>query len=126
MSSPIVHIELPANDTKAASEFYSNLFGWKIDHDPNFDYYQFRPESGPGGGFVNPSPATEMNIAYEPGKVLVYVASDDIEASLAKAESLGAKTVLPKTEIPGVGWFAVFSDPTGNNIGLYTSKAQVE
>ena len=49
-------------------------------------------------------------------------ATDDIDASLAKAESLGGKTVIPKTEIPGVGWFGFFSDPTGNVVSLYTSK----
>ena len=126
MSAPIVHIEIPASDTKAASEFYSSLFDWKIEHDPTFDYYQFRPGSGPGGGFVNTGPASEMNIAYEPGDVLIYVDSDDIDKSLAKAESLGAKTAMPKTEIPGIGWFAVFTDPTGNKIGLFTSTTPMQ
>ena len=52
--------------------------------------------------------------------MLVYVGTDDIEASLAKAESLGGSTIVPKTEIPGQGWFAVFTDPTGNRMALYT------
>jgi predicted enzyme related to lactoylglutathione lyase len=28
---------------------------------------------------------------------------------------------MPKTEIPGFGWFGMFMDPTGNRVGLYTS-----
>jgi predicted enzyme related to lactoylglutathione lyase len=46
--------------------------------------------------------------------------TDDIDSSLAKAESHGGKNVTPKTEIPNTGWFGFFSDPTGNLIGLYT------
>ena len=38
-----------------------------------------------------------------------------------RAESLGAKTLMPKTSIPGIGWFALFADPTGNQVGLYTT-----
>jgi uncharacterized protein len=37
------------------------------------------------------------------------------------AESLGGKILMPKTEIPHVGWWAAFADPTGNRIALYTS-----
>jgi predicted enzyme related to lactoylglutathione lyase len=49
------------------------------------------------------------------------VNSDDIEADLDKSVSLGAKIVSSKQEIPGVGWFGIFEDPTGNKIALYTS-----
>jgi predicted enzyme related to lactoylglutathione lyase len=31
--------------------------------------------------------------------------------------------VVPKTEIPGIGWFGVFTDPTGNKVGLYTAQS---
>ncbi|MBV9707198.1 MAG: VOC family protein, partial [Chloroflexi bacterium] len=42
-------------------------------------------------------------------------------ASLAKVEELGGKTVRSKTEIPNTGWFAIFTDPTGNTIALFTN-----
>jgi hypothetical protein len=51
--------------------------------------------------------------------VVVYIGTDDIEASLAKVEKLGGKTVTPKSEIPGMGWFALFTDPSGNLVGLF-------
>jgi len=47
--------------------------------------------------------------------------SEDIEADLKNAESLGASVVFPKSEIPGTGWYGMFKDPTGNIIALYTS-----
>ncbi len=49
---PIVHLEISAKDPAAASKFYADLAGWKIEVDPNFNYYQFTAEGGPGGGFV--------------------------------------------------------------------------
>ena len=115
---PIVHIEFSASDREAAGQFYGQLFGWKISQDPEMDYAMFESQEGFGGG-LNP-----VKEDYPAGTVMVYVGTDDIEATLAKAETLGAKTVVPKSEIPGMGWFAMFSDPTGNVIGLYTAMNQ--
>jgi predicted enzyme related to lactoylglutathione lyase len=112
---PIVHIEISAKDLKKAGEFYSELFGWTIQQLPEMNYATFDALEGPGGGF---NPVNDENPA---GTVLVYVGTDDIQDSLAKAEKLGGKTIVPKTVIPGMGWFAVFEDPTGNRIALYTN-----
>ena len=118
---PIVHIELSAKDPKAAGKFYSDLFDWTIQYDDKLNYVQFRIDEALGGGF-NPVGQTESaGFQTNPGDVLVYVGTDDIDASLARAESLGGKIVAPKMEIPGIGWFGVFEDPTGNKVGLYTS-----
>ncbi|MBI5288171.1 MAG: hypothetical protein HY873_04295 [Chloroflexi bacterium] len=53
-----------------------------------------------------------------PGYVTFYVAVDDLAASLARAETLGGKTIVPPTPIPNVGAFAMFEDPEGHMIGL--------
>jgi predicted enzyme related to lactoylglutathione lyase len=53
--------------------------------------------------------------------VVIYIDTDDIDEMLGRIEAAGGKTLLPKTEIPGMGWFAFFADPTGNRIGLYTT-----
>ena len=110
----IVHIEIPGKDTKAAGKFYGDLFGWKIVHDEDMNYTMFGEEGEIGGGF------TQVEENNPVGRVVVYVSTDDIEASLAKAEELGGKTVVPKSEIPMTGWFGIFTDPTGNYVGLYT------
>ena len=113
---PVVHLEISASDTKAAGKFYEKIFGWKIEVDEKLQYVQFMPEEGGiDGGF---NPVDDNNPA---GSILPYVGTDDIEAALAKAESLGGKTLVPKSEIPGMGWFGIFMDPTGNRVGLYTS-----
>ncbi len=120
---PVVHIDIPANDPKASSKFYADAFDWKIHSDPNFDYHMFQAEGGPGGGFTKTGESMGP-YRYNPGDVLIYIGTDDIDASLAKVTAHGGKTVLAKTEIPGVGWWAVFSDPTGNKIGLFTGMSR--
>jgi predicted enzyme related to lactoylglutathione lyase len=112
---PIVHIEFSADDREAAGQFFNSVFGWQIEQMPEMDYATFTTEGGPGGG-LNPVKDT-----YPAGTVTVYIGADDIEATLAKIEAHGGKTVVPKSEIPGVGWFAFFTDPTGNQIALYKS-----
>ncbi len=122
---PIVHIEFPAADPGAAAKFYADAFDWQLQVDPSFDYHMFSAEGGPGGGFVKVgATAGPGTVDYKTGEPLIYIQTDDIEASLAKIESLGGKTLLPKTEIPQVGWWALFADPTGNRVGLYTSTSQ--
>ncbi len=112
----IVHIEIPAADTAKAAQFYQALFGWKTTHDEKMDYTMWEPAEGPGGGF-NP-----LGEQVKPGDVLIYIDSTDIEADLKQVVKLGGMIVRPKSEIPGVGWFGIFKDPTGNMIALYTSK----
>jgi len=112
----IVHIEIPSKDDTKAAKFYRDLFGWKIERDEAMKYTMWEPAQGPGGGF---SPLGET---VKPGDVLIFVDSPDIEADLKKAEELGGKILTPKTEIPTIGWFGVFKDPTGNKIALYTSR----
>ena len=111
----VVHIEIPTANQEAAAKFYSELFNWKITPMPEMNYTMWDPEEGPGGGFP---PISDESPA---GRVTVYIDSDDIEADLKKVEQLGGKTVHPKMEIPGMGWFAIFQDPSGNVLALFTA-----
>jgi predicted enzyme related to lactoylglutathione lyase len=110
----IVHIEFSTNDREATGKYYSDLFGWKVNQIPEMNYATFSTDDGPGGGF---NPVNDSNPA---GTTMVYVSTDDIDATLAKAASLGGKILVRKTEIPKMGWFGVFQDPDGNSVALYT------
>jgi len=113
----IVHVEIPSADPDAAGKFYSDLFGWKTSSMPEMNYVMW--EAGEGDEYGGFPKVSDENPA---GQVLVYIASDDIDADLKKAEKLGGKIVHKKTEIQGMGWYGVFQDPTGNVLALYTSK----
>ena len=108
----VVHIEIPTRNHEESIKFYKGLFGWKMEHFPDMHYTTWEADEHPGGGFSEGS---------KPGEVLIHLNSDNIEADLKKAKSLGAEIVREKTEIPNIGWWGVFRDPTGNQIALYTS-----
>lgn len=114
MGNPVVHWELAAKDPQKASEFYAQLFDWKINHHPEMQYWMAHTggEGGIDGGIMAPQ-------GDAPNFVTFYVLVDDLDAYLAKAESLGGKTIMGPMPIPGVGSCAMFQDPAGNCIGLY-------
>ena len=110
MANPVVHWEIGGRDLDGLAEFYRKLFGWEtVGFDA--DYRLVNLEEGVGGGLMR---CREGMPAY----VTIYVAVDDLDASLAKVRDLGGSPLLPPTPIPGVGAFALFQDPAGNTIGI--------
>jgi predicted enzyme related to lactoylglutathione lyase len=112
MTHPVVHFEIGCKDSKQTQDFYSSLFDWKIE------------QMGPAG-MINTGDKSGIqghinSLGHEPHQyVTIYVQVEDIGACLAKAGKLGGKTLVPATDIPGMGQFAWFSDPGGNIIGLW-------
>lgn len=51
--------------------------------------------------------------------VTIYVQVNDLHAYLTDAGKIGGKTLVPPTEVPGMGSFAWLADPDGNIIGLW-------
>jgi predicted enzyme related to lactoylglutathione lyase len=115
MANPFVHVELNTTDLPKAKEFYSKLFNWNLEDVPmpHGTYTLIKPGNGTGGGMMtHPMPGA-------PSMWLAYVQVDDINTSTDKARSLGANVVVPPTEIPSVGWFSIFQDPTGAMLALF-------
>jgi len=114
----IVHFEIPSKDHDATKKFYSELLGWQFQAQPmpggNGEYHStYFNETGIGGGL---SDISEHN---QPGDVIVYFGTDNLDADLKKVEELGGKVAMPRTEIPGMGSFAVFEDVVGNRLALW-------
>jgi predicted enzyme related to lactoylglutathione lyase len=119
MPNPFVHVELNTTDLKKAKDFYGKLFSWKLEDMPMGDmgtYTMVGVGEGTGGGMMkNPVPGA-------PSTWLAYVAVDDVAAFTKKAKSLGATIMKDVTEVPGAGWFAIITDPTGAPLGLWKPK----
>lgn len=118
MKNAFCHIEICTTNLKKAEKFYAELFGWKIQSEVMGKYSLFETPSPPGGGLA------EVKEVKPGDSLMLYVEVDDIEKYLKKAANLGGKQVSPKTEIPQVGWYGVFSDLDGNKIGLFTGLAK--
>jgi uncharacterized protein len=111
MAHPVIWFEVIGKDSAALSKFYGDLFDWKIDPAPQ-GYYMFTPEGDRPSGGVGKDPSGGS------GHVTFYAEADDLQATLDKAESLGAKTVMPPTEPMEGTTIALFADPEGHVVGL--------
>jgi predicted enzyme related to lactoylglutathione lyase len=116
MANPFVHVELATTDVAKAKSFYRSLFDWKLndmDMGGGMTYTLVEVGEGTGGGIMqHPMPG-------QPSTWLAYVGVDDIRAATDKAKSLGATIVRDVTEVPDVGLFSIFIDPTGATLALW-------
>ena len=103
--------ELGTNDTPKAGQFYSNLLGWTREEFSGgpIEYTMFRNGDRAAGGMYRITP--EMGPI--PPHWLVYFAVDDCDAKVQKATELGAGVMKPADDIPGIGRFAILTDPQG-------------
>jgi predicted enzyme related to lactoylglutathione lyase len=111
--------ELMTRDVEAAKKFYAELLGWSMEEMPMAEgpYIVLRAgDKGVGGMMVMPSNVP----AHVPAHWASYVTVDDVDAVAKKAEELGAKTIVPPTDVPGVGRFCTFQDPEGAVLSVMT------
>ncbi len=113
MANPFVHVELATNDVARAKEFYSSLFDWKLDEVPGMEYTLINVGEGTGGGIMK-TVQPDCHPYW-----MAYVLVDDLKAATEKARTLGATICKDITEVPGMGWFSIFTDPTGATLALW-------
>jgi uncharacterized protein len=113
-------VEVGTTDRLAAKNFYSKLFGWTAEDmpmGPDMTYTIFRIGGKDVGGAY---PLMKEQIdAHVPPHWMLYVKVESADAAAAKAVQLGAKQIVPPSDIPNVGRFAVLQDPTGAHISIF-------
>ncbi len=117
MGNPLCHFEFLTNDPDKCKAFYSKVFDWEYQGAPGSDEYTLiNTGSEPGGGMMKrPDPCPMPMVG-------VYFLVDDIDETLAKVTEAGGNVVMPKMEIPNIGWIAVFVDPENIGIGIFQGK----
>jgi hypothetical protein len=101
--------ELSTQDDKKALAFYEKVFGFGHDEMPmpQGTYYMLKQGDKMRGGL------SKAMDAATPAMWMQYVKVADCDASAAQATRLGARIVVPPSDIPTVGRFAMFIDPQG-------------
>ncbi len=124
MSGRVVHFEIPFDDAERAQAFYRDAFGWDLTDVPGMSYTL--ASTGPTGdqgatepGYINGGLLRRQNPDDSP---IVVIDVDDIDAALAKVESLGGQTLLGRQAVGDMGWAAYFKDVEGNSMGLWQSR----
>jgi predicted enzyme related to lactoylglutathione lyase len=123
MGQPVVHFEIIGKDGEKLRSYYSELFGWEIDADNPMNYGIVQREGNVNADGVGIGGGIGTGPDGYAGHVTVYVEVPDVEAALAKAESLGgSRTMGPETVTDGVE-VGLFTDPEGHVIGVVKSAA---
>jgi predicted enzyme related to lactoylglutathione lyase len=124
MDHTIVHFEIPADDVEKLRKFYSELFGWKIEKMPGpVEYWGIATvpvnEKGmPERPGVNGGMMKRQNPEHKP---VNYIAVESVDEYVKKIEALGGRVIVPKMEVPGIGWWASALDPEGNQFAIMQS-----
>jgi predicted enzyme related to lactoylglutathione lyase len=124
----VVHFEIPTDDHPRAKRFYGDVFGWELrDMPAGGDIYTFamttpmdgdmqHTESGAiNGGMFQRSPQLPIS------SPVITIGVDSIDEHMPRIEAAGGVMIVPKGEVPGMGYYAYFKDTEGNLMGLWES-----
>lgn len=112
----VVHFEVSSPHSAVSRKFYENVFGWKFTQwgGGEMEYWLIStgPEDVPGidGGFGGA--ANDMQ------STVVTVEVEDLDEALKQVAANGGQVVMPKDEIPGVGWISYVREPGGTVLGM--------
>jgi len=123
MGQPVVHFEIIGKDPAKLRDYFGELFGWEFDLPSPVSEAVSDPASY---GFINRMTTSDGTgipggvgggAGYE-NHAVFYVAVPDVEAALAKAESLGGKRLMGPERAPSGLVVGHFTDPEGNLVGV--------
>ena len=122
---PVVHFEMPAEDTKRMAAFYAKAFGWKHQQmgDDMGNYVvvsttesdQYGRPTKPGA--INGGLYTKSKDKKDEHPSLV-IGVDDINASIKSVKEAGGTVLGEPMMIPNVGSYVSFIDTEGNRCSM--------
>jgi len=118
---PVVHFEIPAEDIKRMSKFYSEAFGWKTkDLGEEMGNYVLASTTDEVDETGRPLKRSIINGGFFPkGKDLdahpsLNITVDDLETAMKKVKNAGGKIDSEPQDVPGFGTYVTFLDTEGN------------
>lgn len=110
-----------APDAEAAERFYTAVTGWTLTTFATPEgaprYRMWTAGATPVGGVMG---LTEPEVAAgAPARWLPHFGTPDVDATYHDALALGARSIVPPTDIPTVGRFAILLDPEGAGFSAY-------
>lgn len=116
--SPAVMFEIMAIQPRVMQEFYSAVFGWNFERNPEgFAYIHFPPSPPAARPALGGIGQADERIPGNRKGVTFYLQVDSIAGTLARITEHGGAEVMPRTEADGYA-FGMFADPEHNLIGL--------
>ncbi|HEX6207294.1 MAG TPA: VOC family protein, partial [Actinomycetota bacterium] len=105
-------VDLSTDDLEGAARFYGQLLGWQAEIEP-----------GAGGGsyavFLIAGRRAAGGFHGKRIEWLSYVSVEDVDASAARADDLGADVIAGPRDVDGLGRVAYLADPMGARFGVW-------
>ena len=118
MGNPVIHFEVIGKDGAGLQRYYSELFGWEIDADNPMNYGIIAREGNVDSEGVGIGGGVGQGPEDYGGHATFYVAVENVEEALAKAETLGGtRTMGPEKVMEGTV-VGLFTDPEGHLVGV--------
>jgi uncharacterized protein len=104
--------ELMTSDPKAACDFYSTLFGWKVETSDmgSGPYHVVKVGDTSVGGIMGKPPGAPAGMPSVWG---CYVTVSNVDETLAAVKRLGGQVCMEPMDVKTVGRMAVIQDPQG-------------
>jgi predicted enzyme related to lactoylglutathione lyase len=109
-------VDLSSSDAEASRAFYSKLFGWRVDvnPDPQYGGYALAKLDGKDVGGIGPTQSPDAPTAWN-----IYVGTNDADDLAKKVQAAGGTVVGPPFDVGDQGRMAVFQDPSGAFISAW-------
>jgi len=113
----ICYFEIPADDVEKIKKFYTELFGWEIKKTSlPFEYWSVSTTTLDGKKGMSGGVEKRQHPQHF---ITSHIEVPSVEEFAAKVEKLGGKVFVPKTAIPGEGYYAYCYDPEKNYFVLW-------
>ena len=121
---PLCHFDIPVKNSETIKMFYQGVFGWTFEQEQGSSEcwsINFGPDRQPGpitGGIVPRSAPTQP--------IGCHFLVSSIDASSDKIQELGGTVFVPKTAVPGKGFYACCLDPENNYFAIWENDKKAE
>jgi uncharacterized protein len=109
-------VDLAADDTAGERDFYSKLFGWSVEvnPDPQYGGYGIAKLGGEDAAGIGPKQDPDTPTAWT-----LYIGTDDVEDLARRVTANGGTVAAPPFDVGDQGRMAVFIDPSGAFISAW-------
>jgi uncharacterized protein len=115
-----VWTDLASSDAAGSRDFYSKVFGWKIEvnPDPQYGGYGMAKVGDRQVAGIGPKMSAEQPTAWT-----LYIGTDDADDLAKKVQAAGGRVIAPPFDVGDQGRMATFQDPSGAFISAWQPKA---
>lgn len=113
-------VDLASSDPEASRAFYSMLFGWQIEvnPDPRYGGYAMAKAGGRDVAGIGPRMMPEAPTAWS-----MYIGTSDADELVKKVQAAGGTIIAPPMSVGEQGRMVVFQDPSGAYISAWQPSA---